>query len=591
MGLIANIAGRSNVQLKIAPERGQSRVVWQTVFGTSKEDGGTYSLKPTPVANPRSYQSLTGTDASIKRLVEAMRSRAPGNWSDDRLEQSRHFNGVSYVAIHRTCEQLSQSEFQVYHKDDKHPDGKRAVTPNEPEYELVRLLEHPNNEDSWGQLMYQWGQQMSLCGQALTWMVPNVLGKPYELYSIPTALAIPGAIMTPEYPDGYWQIQPVYPYGPFSTFPSPQSAVGARIPGQWMMRFKFPHPLLRYDGYSPMTALRLHIDEVEMIDRSRHYTVRRAINPSAVLNFEGDDTSAPLPEPEIERIRAEFEAQFMGPENAGQLFVASPGAKLEQWGAYPKDMDYTAGWDQLVSFVMGGFGITKPAAGMIEDSSYSTLFASLKQFHLLTLKPLADRIAAKLTRQLAPFFGPDLIIEIRLPRIDDHEVTFNKISTAQAAKCITKNQVLKLLELPVTTQPWGEELAGEMGPASMMAMGMMPTPDGGMMPIPGTIPGMPAGVPGGVPGVPPGQQMGAPAQQPPLPSDPVELVAMMEEAQLEAEGADPTEERPTLGNLGRGALGPRKSIKQILQERGRGLNGHTKSMYESMRGHLNNGHR
>src|SRR5260370_35899679 len=109
---------------------------------------------------------------------------------------------------------------------------------------------------------------MTLMGKALTWMVPNKLKTPMELYSIPTAIAIPQPAINPDFPDGYYRIQPIYPYGPFSSYPTPATAVGAPIPAQWMLRVKYPHPLLRYDGYSPMTVLRLQQDEIESIDRS-----------------------------------------------------------------------------------------------------------------------------------------------------------------------------------------------------------------------------------------------------------------------------------------------------------------------------------
>lgn len=42
------------------------------------------------------------------------------------------------------------------------------------------------------------------------------------------------------------------------------------------------------------------------------------INPSAVLQMEG---VMPLPDHEIERIRAEFENDYQGPENFGGLFI------------------------------------------------------------------------------------------------------------------------------------------------------------------------------------------------------------------------------------------------------------------------------
>ena len=368
-------------------------------------------------------------------------------------------------------------------------------------------------------------------------MVPNELGTPFELYPIPTAIAIPQPAINPDYPDGYYRIQPVYPYGPFSSYPTPTTAVGAPIPAQWMLSFKYVHPLLRYDGYSPQTGLRLHLDEIEQMDKSRWYTMKRLINPSAVFNFENVEGMQNLPWEEIERIKAEFENEQQGTENSGKLFVSVNG-KLEPWGSNLKDLEYKDGWDQLVSFVMAGLGISKEAAGMIGSSAYSVLYAAIKQFHLLTLVPKCSRIARKLTRHLAPFFGDNLIIEIKPARVDDHDITFAKVDKGIAAKCMTKNEVRKLLDMPVTKEEWGEEIAGfEEQPEQPV------------------MPGMPgaAGQPG---------QPGEKKPEAPKVATNGQPMQPKSEEKKEEEAA-----RPVPGNMGRGALGPRGKGLSRLEKR------------------------
>lgn len=541
MGFISSLATGSahhkadDPSLRRSPtDQGRGRALWQQVFATNKEAGGEASqfpkVRPTPGG---SYaRSSLATDASFKRLLQAMRSMAPGNWSDDRWEQtSRHFTGITYVAVHRICMRLQQCEFQVFHKDPRHPDGKRSVRENETTaerngpYDLVRLLERPNNQDSFGKWLYRIFQQKYLTGTALNWLIPNRLGCPMEMYCIPTALAIPQPAVNPDYPDGYYRIQPVYPYGPFSSYPCPSSAVGAAVSAEWMMRFQYPHPLYRFDGYSPLTGLRLHIDELEMMDRSRHYKMRRSSNPDAVLNFEEQEGMEPMPGHEIDRIRTEWENEHQGPENHGRLIVGTPGAKLEPWqGPSPREMDYSNSWEQLTGFIMGGFGITKPAAGMVEDSAYSTLFATLKQLNLLTLDPETDDLALELTRHLAPYFGDDLIVEIRCKRIDDHDLKFQKLNILCQQKAITKNQLLKELDMPTTDEDWGDDIAGTDPMQQQQMMGGMPgmgappgAPPGGApggMDLGAMFGGAMGGPPGGDPNAAPPPDMGAPAGGP-----------------------------------------------------------------------------
>lgn len=557
-----------------AVERG--RDLWRNSFGQAKED----ALQKFPRVRDRQSwtRGMISEPAAYKRLLQAMRSMAPGGWSDDRWEQSQHLNGIVYTSIFRKCEQFSMAEFQVFKKDPRISGGKRPIYPQDPPeggrplppYSLVELLENPNNDDSWGDYMFWVTQQLDLTGMALTWMVPNKLGIPHELYVVPTSIAIPQPAINPDYPDGYYRIQPIYPYGPFSSYPTPATAVGAPIPAQWMLRFKYPHPILRYDGFSPLTALRLQIDEVEAMDRSRWYTMNRLINPSAILNFKDMEGMEPLPEAEIERIKADFEADFQGPENSGRLFVATPGSELNIQEARLRDLEFRDGWNQLVEFIHGaGFGISKTAAGMVESSTYSVLFATLKQLHLLTIDPQCKRISRYLTKHLAPFFGDDLIVEIRAPRIDDHDVKNAVLQLLVNAKAITKNEMRKELNIPLTQEQWGQEIAGTESQQ-------------------GQMPGMPG--PPGMGG--PGMDMGAGGPPQPLasmgmppPADRVfpqaPRVSPSERSNVMPEPPEIASNRPRPGKLSRHGQGPRKDLEVGIDN---------ESRYERYRKVLSNGH-
>lgn len=446
MGFIANLT-----KSVMSDATARSRSAWRETFGTDKES-------PSEPPAPRPASSITTTDASMKKLLDTLKSRAPAGWSDDRWEQSRHFIGIAYVAIHRQNEQLSQAEFQVFRKSAEHPDGK---VPVESDHPLVNLLSKPNPIDGFGDLMEHINLQLDLTGSGLIFLHMNMLGKPMGIYPMPTSQMIPGSTMSPEYPDGYYRAQPVYPYGPFTSYGAPTSATGTNVDARHVIAVRYPHPIIRNEGWSPLTAMRDHLDSIYSMDSSRNYKMKRSINPDAVLSFDDVEGAQPQMDDAVDRIVAQFDADVAGVANSGKLYVAPPGTKLDQWGTSPREMDYASSWDQLTSFVLGGFGITKPAAGMVEDSSYSTLFATLKQLYWLTLEPKVNRIGARLTRQLAPYFGDDLIIEIRCKRIDDHEVTQKEISTGIQAKCMTKNEVRKKLNMPITDEPWGEEIAGE----------------------------------------------------------------------------------------------------------------------------------
>src|SRR5690348_4400303 len=113
------------------PERLQGRRMWNRIFGdVSRERAEAYAQPP---VRGGSYgrSGIAGHEAT-KRLLQSLRSMAPGGWSDDRWEQTRHLQGITYICNQRSSEVLSESEFQVFRKDPQHPDGKVPIKEGDP---------------------------------------------------------------------------------------------------------------------------------------------------------------------------------------------------------------------------------------------------------------------------------------------------------------------------------------------------------------------------------------------------------------------------------------------------------------------------
>lgn len=107
----------------------------------------------------------------------------------------------------------------------------KKVNNNHP---LYKFLLNPNKNDTFDELMYQWSSQLDLTGTSLIWMISNTLGIPVELRSIPTALAIPQPSTTDNYPNGFYRIQPIYPYGTWENISVHPITI---IPAEWMLKF------------------------------------------------------------------------------------------------------------------------------------------------------------------------------------------------------------------------------------------------------------------------------------------------------------------------------------------------------------------
>lgn len=488
-------------------------------------------------------------DYSYQFLLNAMRSKAPGQWSSNLLEQSRHFTSAIYLGVNTKAHQMASADWIVNELDPDEPDAMHPLHHTDP---ACMLIEEPNPDDCLEDFAYQCVQQLELTGFCLIW-VPDtdVRGEkaglpqrgdrwiPEEMYVLPTATCFP-IPQSHGYENGAYRVLPLYPYGPFSTLPSFQSAAGAVIPAEQIIRIKHHHPLLRYDAYAVLTAMKLQIDTVEMIDQARFSTQQRGIDPSVVMNF--DPAKFNPSEQDLARLRAQLMALYAGPSNVGKILFNPYGTETTILSNAPKDMAWQEGWAQLMEFVLAAVNVPKPVAGLLDTTSYAQLYASMKQFHMMSLDPLARKFRARLNRFLMrPSFGEDIYLNITPQKITDDEIEERKLQADMANGIRRLNEIRKLRDLPLIEGPEGEAFVGKHPPA----------PTGGMPP--GMPPGGGAGGPGGArraigapgqpgaPGGPPGRQPGEPGR-----------------AEPETEAGRP------VNQAGAGSLGPQQGRSQAL---------------------------
>lgn len=510
----------------------------QPRFGRNVED-------PSPAA-----------DYSYQFLLNALRSKAPGQWSSNLMEQSRHFTSAIYLGVNTKAHQMASADWVVNEMDPDEPDAKHPLHHTDP---ACMLISEPNPDDCLEDFAYQCVQQLELTGFCLIW-VPDAdmrgakadgfprMGErwiPDEMYVIPTATCFP-IPQSHGYEQGAYRILPLYPYGPFSTLPSFQSAAGAVIPAEQIIRIKHHHPLLRYDAYAVLTAMKLQIDTVEMIDRSRFSTQERGIDPSVVMNF--DPAKFNPNEADLARLRTQLMSLYAGPQNVGKILFNPYGTETTILSTAPKDMAWQEGWSQLMEFVLAAVNVPKPVAGLLDTTSYAQLYASMKQFYMMSLDPLARKFQARLNRFLIrPSFGDDIMLSITPRKITDDEIEERKLQADMANGIRRLNEIRKLRDLPLIPGPEGEAFVGKHPAAPAGPPGGMPGGGGGV----GGGPGAPRRAVGGVPGQPGGP--GGPGGQPRAPGEPGR-------AEPETEAARPT------NDAGAGSLGPRAGRSQALRD-------------------------
>ncbi len=405
---------------------------------TRRKSGG--ANDPRPVAS---------VDMATGYLEGQLRRDNPGSWTADRLNQSQHNDGVTYVAINALMTAVRSSTVQINRKrkpiafdsegisrvvkslptPGSKGDSKKHVPFDDEKNPLVRLINRPNPTETINELLAQLVQQIMLTGSGLMWMNVDSLTLPRELYVLPTALC-QAQPPSPAYPYGYWRVTSYYPAGAFGLLPYPGAGGGVPIDARNIMRFKQPHPLWRWDALSPLTAGAVQLTILEAIDTARQSAMESGLTADMFITAMGQSQEQMNAWMEI------LKQNNMGKRNHRKT-VALGGESSEKGDVkvqFPnnsiKDMDFSQGWDQMSGFCLSLFGVPKAVANFTDASSYAQLFAALKQFHTLTLVPLAQWLSQWLTRHLCQdCFGEEFSIQIDVPAIDDADMAEKKRNT------------------------------------------------------------------------------------------------------------------------------------------------------------------
>ena len=409
-------------------------------------------------SRPPAGEGSSADELGREQYVAAMRSPAPVNWYSNHLGETQRIRGCVYVALKVLADQAASAECKAYKWDpDARMEGDTSAKVALPrDHPVSRIIHRPNRWDTGGMLRRRIVQQLCATGTGLLWRVDDGLSTPRDLWCIPTGTYQPVG-PCPPYPDGAYRIMPWYP-GPLAYIPGAWSAGGVVVGASHIVAIRLPHPLVQHEGFSPLSACNTEMDTIDSINTARYSMARRRADPSAMVECDG---AHKLPDgPELTRLRADLTNLLGGPNKAGAIGILPPGLALKPWEHGTVEVGWIESWNQLVSFVLSVFGVTRSLAFLTEDASYATLYAMLKQFNLFTLCPLLDMISEGLNIQLVePYFGEEYFIELVPKKIDDHQIVEQQLTTDLRAGLRTVNEIRKLRGLEHVKEPWGEERA------------------------------------------------------------------------------------------------------------------------------------
>jgi HK97 family phage portal protein len=331
------------------------------------------------------------------------RTLEPVNVADHYL-----FSPWIHTAIARIAEAGALVPFNVYQLD-----GEQRIAVNN--HPLERLLRAPNPIHSGFELMENTLGTLELYGNAYWYLAATEGGDPAEIWPLrPDRVRIvPGRERTIQ---GY-----VYTV----------DAVEIPLEPESVIHFKRWHPVDDYYGLSTLTAAALASTTDRAMARWNYGVFgKQSAIPSGIVTIKNHITDN-----EFDRIRREW-TEFHGGGERRTAFIR--GAGEITWthiGLNQMESDFLNGRRFNRDEILHLFGV--PSALLERDATRANALAARQTFLEQTIWPKLVRIAQKLSQDLAPFFGANLIV---LPEeIRDREAERAELQAAQGY--LTVNEV------------------------------------------------------------------------------------------------------------------------------------------------------
>lgn len=182
-----------------------------------------------------------------------------------------------------------------------------------------------------------------------------------------------------------------------------------------------------------------------------------AATPSGALTFKPSvSPGAAMPtlsQEQFDRLKAQIEARYSGPKNAGRPLLLDGGLEWQQMGMSMVDMGAEAIRNEAGRGIARAFGVPPMLLGIPGDNTYSNYQEANRAFYRETIIPTArrlyGRLAAWLTAWLSAKFPVELQIDIDPEDLwalqDEVQAKWQRITGGQNAPPLTPNEMREAL--------------------------------------------------------------------------------------------------------------------------------------------------
>ena len=328
-----------------------------------------------------------------------------------------------YIAINRIAEAGALAPLKVYRLERE----RRVSIDNHP---LERLFDNPNPLTSRFELFEQTLGSLELHGNAYWYLAGDAQGRPREIWVLrPDRVAIA---------------------------PDERRVVGGylyEIDGQQIpldaievAHFRRWHPNNDYYGLSALSAARSAVQsDRHMADWNRNAFGQDKGVPAGIVNIHDF-----ISDTDFERVKREWRNSYGGTARK-TAFLRGGAIEWQHIGLSHSDLDFLQGRRAQRDEILNIFGI--PVALVSENATEANAKVAERLFIERTLWPKLVRIAQKITQELLPFYGDNLVAEFDDIRPTDTQARLAEIRAAYPLLSVNELRATYFQLPPVA---WGD---------------------------------------------------------------------------------------------------------------------------------------
>ena len=206
-----------------------------------------------------------------------------------------------------------------------------------------------------------------------------------------------------------------------------------------------------FSGMSPGVPLSELIDLFNAgIEWNKNLALAGGIPPIIAMAPEG------MEKEEADEIVESYERQS-GAKKAHRLKIMSSALELHDTGANPHDAEWSNAVLMAMRMILMAFGVSSSLMNDAANKTYNNVKDSRKALYLDACLPIVDRIYAKFSNKMRPYYKDNPIIKVDRSSIEalqeDTKAQAERLSELKLSGIITTNEARSVLKWPASADP------------------------------------------------------------------------------------------------------------------------------------------